>query len=206
MLLSCELESSESLQALLAVAMLTQSQQLYGLTRHQAASARAMLASAPAVDIEAVLKVPVTSSIRRKAAYDTGAENWAFQQAQDQQHARSSSASSGSIEHKAEPYWTEWIGTRVPCCCVDAFSAISTCDKHAHTYYVGNHALMPHMSMLRLQPARNMVEVLQGALYRVQLHGQQAIHKHCVLSSVCSYLIADCLWWFFFFFQACVSQ
>jgi len=48
-LLSCELESSESLQALLAVAMLTQSQQLYGLTRHQAASARARLASASAV-------------------------------------------------------------------------------------------------------------------------------------------------------------
>ena len=62
------MDKSESYQALLAVAMVTQSQQLYGLARYQAASARARLTSAPAASTENGLKVPVTSPIRRKFA------------------------------------------------------------------------------------------------------------------------------------------
>ncbi len=79
------MDKSESFHALLAVAMVTQSQQLYGLARYQAASARARLTSAPAAGTEAGLKVPVTSPVRRKAAQDTRAEKRAFQQTQNRQ-------------------------------------------------------------------------------------------------------------------------
>ena len=79
------MDKSESFQALLAVAMVTQSQQLYGLARYQAASARARLTSAPAASTENGLKVPVTSPIRRKVAQDTRAEKRAFQQSQNMQ-------------------------------------------------------------------------------------------------------------------------
>lgn len=79
------MDKSESFQALLAVAMVTQSQQLYGLARYQAASARARLTSAPAATTENGLKVPVTSPIRRKVAQDTRAEKRAFQQTQNMQ-------------------------------------------------------------------------------------------------------------------------
>ena len=79
------MDKSESYQALLAVAMVTQSQQLYGLARYQAASARARLTSAPAASTENGLKVPMTSPVRRKAAQDTRAEKRAFQQAQSMQ-------------------------------------------------------------------------------------------------------------------------
>ena len=78
-------DKSESFQALLAVAMVTQSQQLHGLARYQAANARARLSSAPPVDTEAGLKVPVTSPVRRQAAQEKKAEKTAFQQAQEMQ-------------------------------------------------------------------------------------------------------------------------
>ncbi|DBA92390.1 TPA: hypothetical protein ACH3X1_015761 [Trebouxia sp. C0004] len=68
------MDKSESFHTLLAVAMVTQSQQLYGLARYQAASARAWLTSALATGTEAGLKVPVTSPVCRKAAQDTRAE------------------------------------------------------------------------------------------------------------------------------------
>ena len=79
------MDKSKSFQPLLAVAMVTQSQQLYGLARYQAASATARLTSAPAATTENGLKVPVTSPIRRKVAQDTRAEKRAFQQTQNMQ-------------------------------------------------------------------------------------------------------------------------
>ena len=128
------IEKSESFQALLSVAVVTLSQQLHGLARYQAANARARLSSAPPVDTEAGLQVPVTSPVRRQAAQEKKAEKTAFQQAQQMQerlqsrpptaHAAAASTSNADVlpgnindgvvivypGHNGEPFWTQWLG------------------------------------------------------------------------------------------------
>ena len=62
---------SESFQALLAAAMVTQSQQIHGLARYQAVSVRARLASGQTDLGGPKLKQPLTSPVRRQVNRET---------------------------------------------------------------------------------------------------------------------------------------
>ena len=64
----------ESFQALLAVAMVTQSPQLHGLAHHQAVRARARLASGQTDLGGPKLKQPLTSPVRRQVNRESRAE------------------------------------------------------------------------------------------------------------------------------------
>ena len=80
-----QMEKTESFQALLAVAMVTQSQQLQGLARYQAANVRSSLAYSADDGCKPAPKEPLTSPERRQVNKQNKADKRAFQQTQAMQ-------------------------------------------------------------------------------------------------------------------------
>lgn len=126
-----QMEKTESFQALLSVAMVTQSQQLQGLARYQAANVRSSLASSASDGCKPVFQQPLTSPERRQVNKQNKADKRAFQQTQDmQQRVNTLPAAPHSVHqdadvllgdicdgvmsaypgHSGEPFWTAWSG------------------------------------------------------------------------------------------------